>query len=305
MSEISVTINKKNLNKIVGYAQAAYDEHRSEIGGMAVCIKGEDNEWKIEDPVILKQEITGTNCSLDKEKLAEYYVNTAAKKKYKNKIWRFLWWHSHHMMDAFWSGTDLNAINEYSDGDLSFALVVNLKGDYLVRVSAWDLGIYQDMDLTIINTNVSVSKKITEEVNELCNARTYVNKYSGNVNQLAIMNLNDSKTKLSKDEEKFTEIWLELNESMDEKISEAVSGEITIENLRNKFALWNGKLSTAKAGIRIDYSRMVGIDDLLVVQSYDLIEVDKKYTLIHDDLLLDAKDAYSYNWSYGLNRRYN
>ena len=36
------------------------------------------------------------------------------------------------MMSAFWSGTDINAINEFSDGDLSFALVVNLKGEYNV-----------------------------------------------------------------------------------------------------------------------------------------------------------------------------
>ena len=115
MNEISVSITKRNLNKIIHYAQAAYDEHKAEIGGMAVCVKGEDNEWTIEDPIILKQDITATNCALDKEELSSYYLDVNNNKKYKKKDWRFLWWHSHHMMDSFWSGTDLNAIDEFNE----------------------------------------------------------------------------------------------------------------------------------------------------------------------------------------------
>ena len=307
MNGINVSINKKNLNKIIHYAQAAYEEHKAEIGGMAVCVKNEDNEWIIENPIILKQEITGTNCSLDKEKLAEYYVNTAANKKYKNKNWRFLWWHSHHMMNAFWSGTDLNAIDEFSDGDLSFALVVNLKGDYLVRASAWLLGMHQDMELNVTEAVTTVPKKILDEVNDKCETRTYVGyNHTKNTNQLALTT--DTKVlenpPLTKKEEKFTEVWLKLVDEMDEKISEACKGQRTIESLRKILGEANGDLSRNKVGMRINYSDLKTLDDLLILQPWEIIEVDEEYCAIHDDLLLEATDTYSYNWSYGANRRY-
>tara|TARA_R110002012_G_scaffold154312_3_gene314579 strand:- start:24380 stop:25303 length:924 start_codon:yes stop_codon:yes gene_type:complete len=306
MNEISVSINKKNLNKIVHYAQAAYEEHKAEIGGMAVCVKGDDNEWVIENPIILKQEITGTNCSLNQEELAKYYVNTAANKKYKKKDWRFLWWHSHHMMQSFWSGTDLTAIDEFSDGDLSFALVVNLKGDYLVRASAWNLGMHQDMDLNVMETATTVPKKILDEVNDKCETRKYVGwTYSKDNKQLTLATPTESKTPtLSKKEEKFTELWLKLVDEMDEKISEACKGQITIENLKKVLAGANGDLSRHKVGMRINYSDINKLDDLLTLQPWELIEVDEKYQNVHDDLLLEAVDSYSYNWSYGANRRY-
>ena len=162
---------EKNWQKLHDYAQEAYDTHKSEIGGMLVAVEDKDGDWVLEDPVILKQEISHSNCVLDKDALAIYY--TKAGVKHKDSNFRFVWWHSHHTMDAFWSGTDLIAIKEYSDGDFSFALVINLKGKHIFRVSSWKpFEMHIDTEVTIFEDDErKIPKKITADVDKLCNKR--------------------------------------------------------------------------------------------------------------------------------------
>ena len=50
-------VSEKNWNKIIGYAEEAYEEHKSEIGGMSVMVEDEDGDWELQDPTILEQEI--------------------------------------------------------------------------------------------------------------------------------------------------------------------------------------------------------------------------------------------------------
>ena len=139
---------------------------------MLVAIEDKDGDWELRDPVILKQQISGSNCVLDKDELALYYTKVGTKLKKKN--FRFVWWHSHHTMDAFWSGTDLTAIKEYSDGDFSFALVINLKEEYKLRVSVWKpIECHEDVELTIVGATKKVPKKIVDEVTEKCSSITY------------------------------------------------------------------------------------------------------------------------------------
>ena len=165
-------IEKEDWDKVISYAQAAWDEHKSEIGGMMVVVKDEDNDWSVQDPVIMKQRISAGNTHLDKEELAKYYTKAAI--KYKDNEFRFCWWHSHHTMGAFWSGTDTSTIDEYSDGDFSFALVVNLKEEYKFRVSVWKpIETHEDVELVILNDERKVSKSIINEVNKLCEKESY------------------------------------------------------------------------------------------------------------------------------------
>ena len=165
-------ITQKNWDKILGYAEEAYDTEKSEIGGMSVMVEDKDGDWTLQDPVILKQEITASNTVLEKEALSRYYSKVG--KKMGNKNFRFCWWHSHHTMSAFWSGTDITAIDEYSDGDFSFALVVNLKGEYKFRVSVWQpVEAHQDVELEIINAKHRCTKKMKEEVKTLCSKPSY------------------------------------------------------------------------------------------------------------------------------------
>jgi len=168
-------ISKKDYDTIINYAQAAYDTMKCEIGGMAICYQDKDGDWVVTDPVIIKQEVTGSTCDLDKDELANYYCRAA--KKHRKKIFRFCWWHSHHNMGVFWSGTDIKGIDEYSDGDLSFALVVNLKRENKFRISMWKpVVLHEDTTLQIFSyKRSSISKKILDEVEDLCTqpTRTY------------------------------------------------------------------------------------------------------------------------------------
>lgn len=163
-------IKQKNWDKILGYAEEAYEEHKSEIGGMSVMVEDKDGDWELIDVVILKQEISGGNTILEKEALAEYYTKQGMKMGKKN--FRFCWWHSHHTMSAFWSGTDLTAIDEFNEGDFSFALVINLKGEYKFRVSVWKpVEVHEDVDLEIVDQKKRCTKKMKKEVEELCSPR--------------------------------------------------------------------------------------------------------------------------------------
>ena len=176
-------ISQKDYDKIINYAKAAYDTMSSEIGGMSVCYKDKEGDWIVTDPVIIKQEVTGGTCDLDKEELAHYYCKAA--KKHAKKEFRFCWWHSHHTMGVFWSSTDIKGINEYSDGDLSFALVVNLKRENLFRASVWNpVVMHEDTELQIMSRKVKsiVPKKILEEVEELCNHTTHQSIWKGSKN---------------------------------------------------------------------------------------------------------------------------
>ena len=177
--ETGYYISQKDYNTIINYAQAAYSNMKCEIGGMSICYQDQDGDWVVTDPVIIKQEVTGGTCDLDKEALANYYCKAA--KKHEKKNFRFCWWHSHHTMEVFWSGTDIKGINEYSGGDLSFALVVNLKRENKFRISMWNpVVMHEDVTLQILHQNkVSVPKKILKEVEELCKKPSYVWKNKG------------------------------------------------------------------------------------------------------------------------------
>ena len=173
---MEVYIHKECWDKIINYAKAAYHTEKCEIGGMSIVTQDKDGDWLIQEPVILKQEIGSTTCDLDKEELAKYYTQMAI--KYKDNNFRFCWWHSHHTMGAFWSGTDISSIDEYGEGesDLSFALVVNLKEEYKCRVSVWKpVEIHQDVELNIISNepDVEIPLDIVTEVKEKCETRTY------------------------------------------------------------------------------------------------------------------------------------
>ena len=165
--------SEANWIKLHDYAQTAHDIHKSEIGGMLVAVEDQDGDWILKDPVILQQEISHSNCVLDKEALAIYY--TKAGVKHKDSNFRFVWWHSHHMMEAFWSGTDLNAIKEYSDGDFSFALVINLKGKHIFRVSSWKpFEMHIDTKVQLLEGDErKIPKKILSDVERLCTKPVY------------------------------------------------------------------------------------------------------------------------------------
>ena len=175
-------IPEKSWYELQGWAKLAHDEDKNEISGLMTAIPDEDGRYKLSHVEILKQENTGSNTTLDGDAVAEYKMKYAM--KYKNKDMKFVWWHSHHTMAAFWSGTDLKEIDAWENDSFSLALVINLKEEYVFRVSVWKAGgleISQHYDIPL-SIERSAKTKITDKMKtlyeELCDSPT-ITHYNG------------------------------------------------------------------------------------------------------------------------------
>ena len=154
-------ISRTDFDKVIQYATAAYNEFKSEIAGMMVVLKDDEGDFIIQDPMILKQTISAANCTLEEDALALYYASMMS--KYSGQQARFLWWHSHHTMKAYWSGTDDATILKGKTEDFSLSLVVNLNRDYKLRVQWFNpMESYVDTELHFLqeHTDNNVTSKI-------------------------------------------------------------------------------------------------------------------------------------------------
>ena len=124
-------MSKDDWNKIISYADSAYHQMKSEIGGQMIVVEDDDGDFILKAPVILKQTVSAGDCEMEAEALALHYAKMVG--KYGENV-RHCWWHSHHTMGAFWSGTDNNTILANESQDFTVSLVVNLKQEYKLRV---------------------------------------------------------------------------------------------------------------------------------------------------------------------------
>lgn len=300
-------IKQKNWDTILGYAEEAHTEHQAEIGGMSVMVEDKDGDWHLENPVILKQVITAGNTILDKDELAIYYTKEA--KRLGKKNFRFCWWHSHHTMNAFWSGTDLTAIDEFNEGDFSFALVVNLKEEYKFRVSVWKpVEVHEDVELTIVNPRARVSKRIKENVAAMCTKPVYkVPAYTG----YSWRKENGTHTDLLKEaaedprQERLPfhttagqtglsgkpKTYFEILEEVDEVISEVVAGSMTYAVYKMLIDDLNKELLDDKSIYEITLVAENALESLLHVMPSDLV-VNKQTGEILDQT--------GVGWGYGV-----
>ena len=169
-------IQQKDWRKIINYATAREQECGDEIGGMAIARQDEDKDWIISHPTILKQKTTGGTCTLDKDELAQYYSDMAA--KFGTNI-QFVWWHSHAKMGAFWSGTDTSTMKEYASGDWSMFLVVNVREEYKFRVQYWNpIELGEDIELNVVTKDKErvIPKSILKEIENKCEEEHKISK---------------------------------------------------------------------------------------------------------------------------------
>ena len=189
-SSYNFIITEKAWNIMQQYAGIAYEKEKNEISGIT-CVKkvkhpvSGEMVWELFEPIILKQENTGTTTELDGDALRDYYIKAAM----KHGEVRFCWWHSHHTMAAFWSGTDLNEIKAWKNDSWSLALVVNLYGEYKLNVSTWDpIEHTVDVPLEIIRDIPQPTKKQLKEYEELCSSKVNVVNYSNFSRQTYLWN---------------------------------------------------------------------------------------------------------------------
>ena len=172
-------IQEKSWYELQGWAKLAHDEDKNEISGLMTAVPQEDGRFKLGDVEILKQENSSHNTTIDKDSVSEYKIKYAM--KHKRKDMKFVWWHSHHTMEAFWSGTDENEINAWANDSFSLALVINLKEEYKFRVSLWKasglpVAQHYDIPLTIERENkVIINDKMKTLYKELCKEEVSTN----------------------------------------------------------------------------------------------------------------------------------
>ena len=173
-------ISQKAWKRVLDYAQASYDKFQAEVGGFLIATKDKDNDIILSHPEILEQTVTSGTTEMDKAAIADYYVKSAM--KHGNDV-RFVWWHSHANMGAFWSGTDTSTMEDYSSGDWSAFLVVNIRGEYKFRICVWNpIEAHEDTELKVIDGKMrSVPKTIVKQVEELCSKPAVVKRatYTG------------------------------------------------------------------------------------------------------------------------------
>ena len=178
-------ITEKDWYRLQAWAKLAYDEDKNEISGLMTAVPQKDGRIKVGDVEILKQENSGTNTELDGEAVSEYMMKYGM--KYNNPDMKFVWWHSHHTMGAFWSGTDENEIEAWKNESYSLALVINLREEYLFRVSFWKMNglpveYHEDTTLTIERKqpNIQILDSMKKQYEELCSERTISTAWKGN-----------------------------------------------------------------------------------------------------------------------------
>lgn len=284
---MEVYIEQKDWDKIINYARCASDKWGTEIGGMAVTVQDDDGDWQITDPVIMKQEVSAALCELDKTELAAYYSKMAI--KYKKSNIRFCWWHSHAKMSAFWSGTDTNTIDEFEDGDLSFALVVNVKEEYKCRVSVWKpFTMHEDVELNIVEADkgYKVPKAIQNEVEKHCTqpTKTWHNTgsqwHSGNTlnnyNQTRLFGDITSNI-IDRSDNKITKAWWDLIEKVDQINSRFIEGQYDYERYSNQIKDLNRRLDNAKMPLKVEVLPKCNFEEILDMNPWDMITCDVGY----------------------------
>jgi len=263
-------ITQKDWKKVIDYAQASYDEFSSEIGGFMIAKPDKDGNIIISEPEILKQDVTGGTTVMDKEAVADYYVKCV--EKHGIGV-RFIWWHSHANMKAFWSGTDTNTMEEYSSGDWAAFLVVNIKEEYKFRVCVWNpIEAHEDIELNVLGAkSKKVPKAISESVTKLCSkpasivssvknwrqTSIYDNDWYGNYNSSKDFSLSytsnsylDTKDNmLLKDGEDY--LMQKTLNVIEELNSLYAEGEATFKDWLKSVKEWNATLKGKKANYSI------------------------------------------------------
>ena len=255
------------------FAGLAYDKDKNEISGLLHVRKGVhpvDGEpvYELFDPIILEQENTGTTTELDGDAIRDYTIKAGM--KYGKDI-KFCWWHSHHTMGAFWSGTDRNEIEAWKNDSWSISLVVNLKQEYKLNISVWDpVEVSEDVPLEIIRAVPQPTAKQKKEYKKLCSTAkptvtTYGNWKQGtgwvksnvNVNQTSLLKesplaLTDKLTWLDGDSIiPYTELIEELDDEVEEIINDTMTGVILYDEYSNKIDALNKCLKSRNAKIKI------------------------------------------------------
>tara|TARA_R100000781_G_scaffold57629_1_gene37222 strand:+ start:117 stop:1043 length:927 start_codon:yes stop_codon:yes gene_type:complete len=292
-------VPEKSWYELQGWATIAYEEDKNEISGLMTAIPQEDGRYKLSDVEILKQENTGSNTTLDGDAVSEYKMKYAM--KYKNKDMKFVWWHSHHTMDAFWSGTDLKEIDAWENDSFSLALVINLKEEYKFRVSVWKAGgleINQHYDIPL-SIERSAKTKVTDKMKtlyeELCDSpSTIVNSgYHWNRGTQMGINYNNRMLNTKEREERINleSAYSQTIEQLDNLNDAFMDSSLNLRQYKKELKKVNKTLRDKKLPFKAiipDGNKNDIIQSLMTTMSDEMLEFE--------DEMVRSKCQESYTW---------
>ena len=157
--------------KMLYYARAS----RGEVSGLGK-VKITKDEVVITDAILIEQECSGSETTLDEEMLSKFIVDSV-KRGETLRDYR-LWWHSHNDFGVFWSSTDEDTIKKLSRNRVLISLCINKRGE---MVSRFDRGSRREDLLFIPNDKPKLRRECKEEVKKKV---TYHNGREGIVNGL-------------------------------------------------------------------------------------------------------------------------
>ena len=287
-------ISEKDWYKLQGWATIAYEKDKNEISGLMTAIPQEDGRILVSNVEILKQENSTTNTELDGEAVTKYMMKYGM--KYNNPNMKFVWWHSHHTMGAFWSGTDTNEIEAWKNTSYSLALVINLKEEYLFRVSFWQnsgLPIEQHVDTTLTIERevpkINITKAMEKQYEKLCDNKVTMVNRNWQMNQVNLWNQ-------QKDKHKHEDNYALLLEAVESLQDDFVSGTIKYVDFKKEIITLNKQAKERKLPFKVKtFTEPAGkVLNLLMTKMPDeLIEFDNNKI---KNELERALDPFQYTW---------
>jgi hypothetical protein len=275
-------INKNTWDKIQGYAKIAYTEDKCEIGGMMVMKKDKDGDYHIFDPTILQQTVSGTKCTLDKEALAEHYCRANTK---HGAGTRHVWWHSHHMMGVGWSKIDTDTIEETRSADFTVSLVVNLKGEYNLRVQYFEpVMCSEDVELVIIGDEPVITKDMKSEYKELVEMEPVSVYKTNHLHHGSTVNNSQVQTTIFNDTPSTQHSWMTVRNLIDEVDAlnaDFVTGALTYGDWMRNVRELNKQLQSVNSPIKVKELKKTNLTNFVMTnEASDMIfNTDTKKSL--------------------------
>jgi hypothetical protein len=275
----SFIITEKAWNTMQQYARIAYDTDKNEISGLVHLKRVEHptsgkKVWELFDPIILKQENTGTSTELDGEVLRDYYVKAGM--KYGTNV-RLCWWHSHHTMAAFWSGTDIREINAWKNDSWSLALVINLYGEYKLNVATWDpIEHDEDVPLEILHSIPNPTKKQLKEYEELCSNPALVQIHTATE---PLAKTEKLMWKTSDNIEDYAELYEDVIDKVNDIATDIAAGDLKYDKYSEAVDSINKCLKTRNAKIQlIKLKKGTLLEKSMTMTPFQHIKYDDKVT---------------------------
>jgi proteasome lid subunit RPN8/RPN11 len=152
-----IIIDRKELEKIRWYV----DKCDVEISGLGRIKKLPNGALFINKIYLLEQECTSGDTELDEDAVAKLLFESR-----EDEGEMMFWWHSHHDMGAFWSGTDYQCIQQLGKAGMVVATVFNKKRETRTAIYRAGDDIAPDIfiDHLTLNTTSPLGSEITSEL---------------------------------------------------------------------------------------------------------------------------------------------